>query len=69
MALDGPKDSDTVVTEQGYTFCIDKKLLETTGALTVNVGYMGFTVESVNPVDGGGGCGGCGSSSGCATAE
>lgn len=66
LALDAPGDDDQVFTEQGHTFCINKELLEQTGAVKVDLTYMGFTVESANELEGsGGGCGGCASAGGC----
>lgn len=68
LALDAPGDSDQVFNEQGYAFCIDKELLAQTGALKVDLTYMGFVVESANVMESaGGGCSGCASSGGCSS--
>ena len=68
LALDAPGDDDQVFTEQGHTFCINKELLSQTGAVKVDLTYMGFTVESANELEGsGGGCGGCASAGGCSS--
>lgn len=66
LALDKPGDGDAVEAQGSYTFCVAKDLFETTGDISIDLSYMGFAVDSVNSVGGGGcGCGGCGSSSGC----
>lgn len=60
LALDGPTDKDSVFEEKGITFSVDNELLEQTGAIAIDLGPMGFSVSSANPIDGGGsGCGGC----------
>jgi hypothetical protein len=57
------------VTEVGdFTFLIDKELASETGEVKIDMTYYGFTVDSANPVGGGGGCspGACSSGScGC----
>lgn len=64
MALDESRDSDEVFDEKGFKFCMEKSLYEKTGGIKVDAGYMGFVVESVNPLSSGGGCGSC---CGCGT--
>lgn len=59
LAMDEPSDEDTVLTAEPYSFCINKDLLDKTGALTVDIQCHGFVIESENPI-GGGGCGSCG---------
>lgn len=69
LALDGPNDEDMVFDESGFTFCINKELLEKVEAVKLDLGYMGFSVEPRVPLasagDGSGGCGGCAGSSSC----
>ncbi|MDL2210606.1 IscA/HesB family protein [Desulfovibrio sp. OttesenSCG-928-O18] len=71
LALDAPGDDDKVEEIGNYTFCIEKDLFEATGDITIDLSYMGFSIESANPLAGGGGCGcsGCGSSAGCGSAQ
>lgn len=68
LALDEPNDEDQAFQVDGYTFCVNKELLTTIGGATVDLSYMGFTVEPTIPLPGGGGCGGgcagCGGSHG-----
>ncbi len=64
LALDDPGEDDQVFTQPNYTFCISKELLELTGAVKIDLSYMGFSVESANPIGGGGGCSGCAGSCG-----
>jgi len=51
----------------GLTFCMEKELAASTGGVTVDLSYMGFTVEPVKPLDapGGGSCGGSCSGGSC----
>ena len=69
MALDGPKDDDSVFEEGGFTFCINKELLEKVEAVTLDLSYMGFSVEPrvplAAPAGGESKCGGCSGSSSC----
>ncbi|SIN74441.1 IscA/HesB family protein [Halodesulfovibrio marinisediminis] len=58
LAMDEPSDEDTVLAADPYSFCINKDLLDKTGALTVDIHCHGFVIESENPM--GGGCGSCG---------
>ncbi len=69
LALDAPGDDDEVFEEAGYTFCMNKDLFAQTGDISVDVSYMGFSVESANPIGGGGGCSGCPSGGSCASAQ
>ena len=70
LALDEPGEDDETSEDNGLTFCINKELAEKVGAVTINLTYMGFVVESEIPLPSSGGgcsscCGGCGSSGGC----
>ena len=69
LALDTPGDADEVFDASGYTFCIGKDIFEQTGDISIDVTYMGFAVESANPISGGGGCSGCASGGGCGGAQ
>ena len=59
LALDAPGDDDISEERCGYTFCMEKALHDQTGDISVDLSAMGFSVDSVNPM-GGGGCSGCG---------
>lgn len=69
LALDTPGEDDEVSEQNGLTFCISKELFAQTGDISVDVTYMGFAVESANPMGGGSGCCGCASSGGCASGQ
>ena len=58
LAMDEPNDDDAVLTAEPYSFCINKELLDKTGALTIDTLYEGFVIEPENPL--GGGCSSCG---------
>lgn len=65
LALDAPGEADVVFPEEnGFTLCMEQALFDATGNVTIDMNYMGFTVDSENPVGGGGGCASCGG--GCA---
>lgn len=66
LALDDAKDSDDVIVAEGFAFCIDKELLAQVKSASISMTYMGFTVDTEEPLPGameGGGC--CGSCSSC----
>lgn len=72
LALDEPRDGDATFETGGYVLLAEKALLESAGAITIDMNEYGFSVDSQNPLGGGGSCssggcgGGCGSSdSGC----
>lgn len=64
LALDEPSEVDQVITENGYTFCIEKELVEKVGTVAIDFTYMGFSVEPAISLGGGASCsvGGCGGS-------
>ena len=65
LALDKPNEEDTTEEQSGYTFCINAGLLDQVKGVTIDLSYMGFTVEpSVPFANTGGGCGSCCSSCG-----
>ena len=68
LALDTPGSDDATEDKDGFTFCISKDLFEQTGDISVDVNYMGFAIDSVNAV-GGGGCCGCASGGGCGSEQ
>jgi hypothetical protein len=56
LALDEPTNSDETISVNGFTFVVDKELLEQAKPLKIDMSYMGFQVLS-NMELGGGGCG------------
>lgn len=64
LALDDSNDDDTVMEQGGFTFCVNKSLWDTIGGVTIDLSPMGFTLDPVNPLPGGGasGCSSCGGS-------
>ena len=62
LALDDATDQDEVFEDGGYTLLVDKELYTQTGNIAVDMGYMGFTVDSELelPGVGLGGCASCG---------
>lgn len=69
LALDEPAANDEVFNEAGFTFSVEKELLQKIGGVSIDFGYMGFMVTPEVPLaQQGGGCSGCGSNSGCGTA-
>ena len=66
MALDEPKDTDDTFKAAGYDFIVDKELVTQAGKMTVDMTYMGFTINSSMELGGsGGGCGSSCSSGSC----
>ncbi len=66
LTLDPATDEDKTFINNEFTFVINESLLDTTGAITINLTDMGFEVSSENPLPNvGGGCGGCPSAAGC----
>ena len=64
LALDEPGDNDESIDVNGFTFIVDKELYEQAKPLSVDLTYMGFSVNSNLPL-GGGSCstGSCSSGS------
>lgn len=61
LALDDKLDDDSLFDEQGFQFIMETALYEKAQDITIDAGYMGFTVESAVPLaPAGGGCAGCG---------
>jgi hypothetical protein len=56
-----------VLDVSGYTFVIEKDLLEKASPLKVDMTYMGFSVTSSLELGGGGGCGSSCSGGSCST--
>jgi Fe-S cluster assembly iron-binding protein IscA len=68
LALDEPRDGDETFEAGGYTLLAEKSLLAAAGVVSIDMSEYGFSVDSENPIGGGGSCGcesgGCGSGSG-----
>lgn len=65
MALDEPNDNDEVIELNGFKFVVEKDLLEKANPISIDLSYMGFTVDSALQLGGGScstscGSGGCG---------
>ncbi len=66
LALDEAGDDDATAESNGYSFIMNKTLLDQVQGATISVSCGGFSVLPVVPLPGaGGGCSGCGSSSSC----
>lgn len=67
LALDETKSDDTTLEVDGFSFCIETSLLNQIGSATIDISYMGFTIEPENPIDSGSssGCSTCGSGGSC----
>lgn len=66
LALDEPGETDERMEESGFSFCIDKDLLDQVKGVSIGISYMGFTLDPEVPLAGSGGeCGTCGSCSSC----
>ena len=64
LALAEPAEADARFDVDGLVFCMDKALADTTGGVTVDLTYMGFTVEPKVPLNARG-CGGSCSGGSC----
>ena len=67
LALDEPLDSDDVIEEAGFRFCIDKELLAQVKGVSIGISYMGFTLDPEVPLASSGDSGSCGSCTSCGT--
>lgn len=65
MALDESGENDETCEQGGFTFIVSKDLLETTGNLSIDMGPMGFSIDSDIPIESAGGCSGCASAGTC----
>jgi Fe-S cluster assembly iron-binding protein IscA len=59
MALDEPRDTDSVFNVNGFQFIIDKEFYEKAKPVTVDFMGYGFRINSSINFSPGGGCGGC----------
>ena len=65
MALDEERDTDIVIEKDGFTFCMDKELLDQVKSVKIDLTYMGFAIKPEVPLPvGESGCSSCGSGCG-----
>lgn len=66
LALDEANSNDATAEAAGFTFAIEKTLLKQIKSVSIDLTYMGFTVEPEQalPVEEGSSCGSCCSSCG-----
>ncbi len=63
MALDEPRDTDSLFNVNGFQFVIDKEFYEKAKPVKVDFMGYGFRISSgIEFAPSGGGCGSCGSS-------
>ncbi len=67
LALDEPREADAVLDASGYTFVIEKELLEKGSPFKIDMTYMGFSVSSQMELGGGSSCGSSCSGGSCST--
>ena len=70
IALDEPRENDQTFEIDGFTYIIDKELLEKAQPVTVDFKIFGFQIDSqlvLEPAEGG--CSACSTSSGCSTQQ
>ncbi len=60
LALDDAGEEDAAFEDGGFTFCINKSLLEKVVSVAIDLSDMGFMVEPSAPLEFGGSAGGCG---------
>ncbi|EPR42462.1 HesB/YadR/YfhF-family protein [Desulfovibrio sp. X2] len=61
LALDDAKDADETFVVDGYTFAVDKELLEQAKPIAIDMGPMGFSISSSLVFERSGcGCSSCG---------
>lgn len=65
MALDEPKDNDTVYDVDNFKYIVDKEFMDKAKPITVDFMGMGFKITSGLDLGAPGGCSGCGSDSSC----
>ncbi|MBC8431255.1 MAG: hypothetical protein H8D96_04990 [Desulfobacterales bacterium] len=65
MALDEPKDSDTVYEIDGFKYIVDQEFMEKAQPIKVDFTEMGFKLDSAMDFGAGAGCSGCGTASTC----
>ncbi len=59
LALDEQKDTDDVYHVRGYTFSVDKRLMQTSAPIVVDGSQFGFKISSQLNAQAAGGCSSC----------
>jgi hypothetical protein len=59
MALDEPRDTDSVFNVNGFQFVVDKEFYEKAKPISVDFMGYGFRITSNINLSAGGSCGGC----------
>lgn len=67
MALDEPKDNDSVYEIEGFKYLVDKVFLEKAQPIKVDFLEYGFKLSSNLEFQSGAGCQGCSSTGSCST--
>jgi len=63
LSLDEPNNEDDTITIGDFSFCMNKELVTQIKSATIDLTYMGFTIEPEIPlVASGSACGSCASS-------
>jgi len=63
LALDEQKETDEAINSNGYTFIVDKSLMQTSGPIEIDGGQFGFKISS--NLNAGANAEGCSSCSSC----
>lgn len=63
MALDEPRDTDEVYKVDGYTYVVDKDLLEKAKPIKIDFAITGFKLDCAIDFGTGSACGSCSSGS------
>ncbi len=64
LALDNARENDTLFEDKGYKFCMEQSLAAQAKDMTIDVGYMGFVINSALELGDGGTCETCDGSCG-----
>ncbi len=65
MALDEPKESDTVYEIDGVKYIVDQEFMEKVQPIKVDFTEMGFKLDCEEDFGAGADCSGCGTASTC----
>jgi len=65
MALDEPKESDTVYENNGFTYIVDREFMEKAQPIKVDFTEMGFKLDSGIDFGAGSGCTSCDTTNTC----
>jgi iron-sulfur cluster assembly protein len=65
LALDEPKETDTVYDIDGFSYLVDKEFIEKVQPIKVDFVDIGFRLSCAVDFSAGSACSGCGSASNC----